>query len=555
MTTHHEVGALEIFNDALERDAAERDAFIDEACGGDVALGEDVRSLLAVHVQAESVSFLRPDGHESDTGAPRTAPWSLVGAMVGGYEVLDILGEGGMGMVYRARQAHPERCVALKVVRPGLVGERTLRRFELEADVLGRLQHPGIACIYDAGAADTRLGRQPYFAMELVEGETITDYVRAHDLPTRARLELMARVCDAVHHAHQNGVIHRDLKPANILVDAGGQPKILDFGVARITDSDSAITTIRTDMPQLVGTLQYMSPEQCAGDGTALDTRSDVYSLGVICWQILTDELPYPVRDVAMPEAIRAIREDEPRRLSTISRVFRGDIETIIGKALHKDRDRRYQAASALAADIRRYLRDEPIVARPPSNVYQLSKFARRHKALVGGITATFVVLVIGIVATAIQARRAQAEADKRASTISLLISMPLAQDVRFVANPKLAALLEDIAVTVVPDLEPMVARDVLDRIGVLYYYGGRYDRCEPHFRRQLELNREHLGAGHTLTLRSVGLLASALLQQGKFDEADAELREALAPWGWEAGPRDDRPDDATMRIRLLALT
>jgi tetratricopeptide (TPR) repeat protein len=162
---------------------------------------------------------------------------------------------------------------------------------------------------------------------------------------------------------------------------------------------------------------------------------------------------------------------------------------------------------------------------------------------------------VIGIVATAIQARRAQAEADKRASTISLLISMPLAQDVRFASNPKLAALLEDIAVTVVPDLEPMVARDVLDRIGVLYYYGGRYDRCEPHFRRQIELNREHLGDGHTLTLRSVGLLASALLQQGKFDEADAELRNALAPWGWETGPRDDRPDDDTMRIRLLALT
>ena len=323
----------------------------------------------------------------------------------GRYRIVRVIGEGGMGTVYEAEQDQPRRHVALKVIKPGMAGPELLRRFDLEAQALGRLQHPGIAQIYEAGTADTVFGAQPYFAMEFVEGLTLLEYIEKQGLNTRQRLKLVALICEAVHHAHQRGIIHRDLKPRNILVTDKGQPKILDFGVARVTDSDSQATR-QTDVGQLIGTLAYMSPEQVLADPLELDTRSDVYALGVIMYEALTGQLPYNVNR-KLHEAVQTIRDEEPTRLSMVNRVYRGDVETIVAKALEKDKGRRYASAADLAADIWRYLDDEPIVARPQSTVYQLQKLAHRHKALVAGVAAVFVVLVAGVVVSTYQAVRA----------------------------------------------------------------------------------------------------------------------------------------------------
>jgi tetratricopeptide (TPR) repeat protein len=324
---------------------------------------------------------------------------------IGRYRILRLIGEGGMGAVYEAEQDHPRRIIALKIIKPGIASPELLRRFEQESHALGRLQHPGIAQIYEAGTADTGFGPQPYFAMELIRGKTLKDYAEAHHLSVRRRLEIVKRIAEAVQHAHQRGLIHRDLKPANIMVDEEGQPKILDFGVARTSDSDAQATR-NTHIGQLVGTLAYMSPEQVLADPLELDTRSDVYSLGVIFYELLGRRLPYTVSR-KLHETIHAIREEEPGRLGLIDRAYRGDIETIAAKALEKDRNRRYGSAADLAADIQRYLDDEPIVARPPSATYQLQKFARRHKALVTAATAVLGVLVAGVAISSWQAVRA----------------------------------------------------------------------------------------------------------------------------------------------------
>jgi serine/threonine protein kinase len=392
-----------LYHEALELDRNRQTDFLQEACGADESLRLEVESLLAYRSQA--VDFIELPAMKlaaealarDEAGLRPAATW--LPPHIGRYRVLRLLDEGGMGVVYEAEQEQPRRIVALKVIKPGMASFQVLRRFEQESLALARLQHPGIAQIYEAGAADTGFGPQPYFAMELIQGRSLLDYAEEHRLNTRQRLELMAKICDGVEHAHQRGIIHRDLKPGNILVDETGQPKILDFGVARLTDSDAEATR-QTDMGQLVGTLAYISPEQVLADPLELDTRSDVYALGVILYELLAGRLPYNLSRQPH-EAVRTIREEDPAPLSSVSRLYRGDIETIAAKALEKDKGRRYASAAALAADLQRYLNDEPIAARPASASYQLRKFARRHKALVGGIAAVFVVLVAGIVASA----------------------------------------------------------------------------------------------------------------------------------------------------------
>jgi len=390
----------EIFSAAQEKPVSEREAFLNDVCA-DASLREEVRKLL----EAEDRPAL-----ESPVAGMLAAPARP--AVIGRYRIIRLLGEGGMGAVYEAEQDQPRRTVALKVIRSGLASRELLRRFEHEAQALGRLHHPGIAQIYEAGTADTGFGPQPYFAMEFIQGASLLRYAEAHELGTRARLELMVKVCEAVHHAHQRGIIHRDLKPGNILVDETGQPKVVDFGVARATDADAQATR-QTDLGQLVGTLAYMSPEQVLGDPLALDTRSDVYALGVLLFELLAGRMPYQIGS-QLPKAVQTIREEDPARLSSISRVYRGDVETIVAKALEKDKARRYQSAAELAADIRRYLNDEPIMARRSTTTYHLRKFARRHRALVVGVAAALTMLIAGVIAStweAVRAQRAEHEA------------------------------------------------------------------------------------------------------------------------------------------------
>jgi tetratricopeptide (TPR) repeat protein len=393
-----------LYHLALEQEEKHRAAFVEQACGGDESLQRDLELLLA---QSEDTDeFLETPALEVAARDLASTSTASLPAVIGRYRIVRLLGEGGMGTVYEAEQEEPRRIVALKVIRPGLATPERLRRFKHESQALGRLQHPGIAQIYESSTADTGFGPQPYFAMELIRGPSLAGYSEAHLLNTRQRLELMVKICEAVHHAHRRGLIHRDLKPGNIVVDETGQPKILDFGVARLAERD-AQATLQTELGELVGTLAYMSPEQVLGDPLEVDTRSDVYSLGVILYELLSGRLPYDVSRRQLHQAAQTIREQDPASLSSIRNVYRGDIETIVGKALEKDRERRYASAADLAGDIQHYLNDEPIAARPPTAGYQLQKFARRHRALVGGVAAVFVVLVAGVAVSTSEAIRA----------------------------------------------------------------------------------------------------------------------------------------------------
>ncbi len=425
------MGERAIFVEAMEKDdPAERAAFLEEACAGDPDLRRRIEALLRSHAtagdfldmpaaeQLAAGSGMQVDRGRSGAGlaspperfedgvpldflAPSRRPGSL--GRLGHYEVLQVIGQGGMGTVYEAAQDNPRRTVALKVVRPGFASPAIVKRFTHEAQILARLHHPGIAQVYEAGLADDG---QPYFAMEFIHGLPLDEYARRRDLDLTSRVGLLARVCDAVQHAHDQGVIHRDLKPANILVDETGQSKVLDFGVARATGADLLTRAGLTQAGQLIGTPNYMSPEQVTADPDAIDHRTDVYALGVILFELAAHRLPYQLENRPLAETARLILEQDPPRLGSINPQLRGDVETIVVKALEKDPARRYRSAADLAADLRRWLVHEPILARPPSALYHLHKFARRHTGLVGGVLATVAALVLGLVGTILFAVR-----------------------------------------------------------------------------------------------------------------------------------------------------
>ena len=381
--------AKDIFAHACELPDDEARRYLDKTCGDDAELRAEVEALIAAD---------RGDTAPLDTPAMDQHPESI-----GGYRILGVIGRGGMGTVYDAEQESPRRRVALKVM--AFLTPDMERRFEYESEILGRLAHPGIAKVFEAGVDAGR----PFFAMERIDGVPLTDYLDTREPDTRARLDLLARIADAVHHAHQQGVIHRDLKPANILVDGDGRPRLLDFGIAKVFDADNT-ATMETRQGALLGTLPYMSPEQFTGDPAQIDVRCDVYALGVIGYEMLVGKTPRDFSGKSLKEAVAMAQTATAARLGTLSTTYRGDIETIIAKALETDKERRYGSAGELAADLRRHLAFEPILARPPSAMYQLYKLARRHRALFAGLAVAIVAIVVGGIASAVSAVRADRE-------------------------------------------------------------------------------------------------------------------------------------------------
>lgn len=452
--------------------AEQRERGLRDACGDDHALRREVESLLEHHDRDDCLldrpaPYAAVDARMAHLADERSLPPRHEAA---GYRLRSVLGAGGMGVVYVAEQMRTRRTVALKVIRRAIASPSVARRFELEAAMLAKLLHPGIAQIFEAGVADFGHGEQPFIAMELVDGPAIAEYADQRGLGTRERLELVARVCDAVHHAHQRGVIHRDLKPANIVIAVDGadigQPKVLDFGVSRAVDRERALTTAETGVGQLVGTLPYMSPEQVSGDPTDIDTRSDVYALGVLMYRLLARRLPHELDRCSIAEAARIIRDDPPPRLSSVDRTLRGDVESIVAKALSKEKEQRYASAAELAADIRRHLADEPIVARPATTMYQLKKFVRRNRALSFAIAAACVTLVAGATTASLLAwsaneasRDAQAARQKAdLDAASARHQAEIAQRQAYLANIAVAA-----GATASNDL--LAARNALDSV------------------------------------------------------------------------------------------
>ena len=416
---HDDTGFDSIFCGAIEiASSEERDAFIARACGSDAELRRRVERLVDAHLQAGSFLESPPASATHSMDSARST--EVTGTVIGPYKLLQPIGEGGMGTVYMAEQTQPvRRTVALKLIKAGMDSRQVLARFGAERQALALMDHPNIAKVLDAGA--TEQGR-PYFVMELVKGIPITRFCDERRLTLRERLELAIPVCQAVQHAHQKGIIHRDLKPSNVLIalyDGKPVPKVIDFGVAKATGQRLTDQTLYTEFGAVVGTLEYMSPEQAELNQLDIDTRSDIYSLGVLLYELLTGSTPLErkrLKAVLFLEVLRLIREEEsPRpsmRLSTteelpsiaacrhveprkLSGLVRGELDWIVMKALEKDRNRRYETANGLAADLRRYLDDEPVQACPPSGWYRFGKFARRHKAAVIMAAVLFVAAAV----------------------------------------------------------------------------------------------------------------------------------------------------------------
>jgi len=568
----------------------QRVAYLDRACAGQPELRRRVEALLAADSDAsgflENAPAPAPEapprepyaapGQPAKAGTPNSTvrinlpAEETLGAMIGRYKLLEKVGEGGFGAVYVAEQREPvKRRVALKIIKLGMDTRQVVARFEAERQALAMMDHPNIAKVLDAGATD--MGR-PFFVMELVRGIKFTDYCDQNKLSTEERLQLFVKVCQAIQHAHQKGIIHRDIKPSNILVtlhDGVPVPKVIDFGIAKATQGELTDKTVYTQLQQFIGTPAYMSPEQAEMSGLDVDTRSDIYSLGVLLYELLTGRTPFDQKQLmeAGLDAMRKmIREEEPMRPSTrisslkgedrtttaarrhteapkLIHMLRGDLDWIVMKALEKDRTRRYETANGLAMDVQRYLSNEPIVARPPSRIYRFQKLARRNKLAFAAAAAIFFALLAGTTVStwqAIRATRAQREAETMARFIREDLfnqSTPDESAPEGVRNSMAEVLKratdklnQNAEILRQPKLEATLRHD----IGSTYYKLGFWNEAETQMSRAVSLRKTALGPDHPETLAAQEDLAWLWIGcLRKFDEGEKLSRET-----WQARAR-----------------
>jgi non-specific serine/threonine protein kinase/serine/threonine-protein kinase len=611
--------AERIFLDAVEcHECAERAHFVREAAAGDPLLVQRVAALLKAHGEPNPMldgDGLLPTGHFPQ-------PTERPGTVIGAYKLLEQIGEGGMGLVFMAEQTAPvRRKVALKVLKPGMDTRQVVARFEAERQALALMDYPHIAKVFDAGT--TPAGR-PFFVMELVRGVPITEFCDQRRLTTRQRLELFVLVCQAVQHAHQKGIIHRDLKPSNVLVtlhDVTPVPKVIDFGIAKAAGQQLTERTLFTQFAQMVGTPLYMSPEQAEMNGLDVDTRSDVYALGVLLYELLTGTTPFEsqtLKKVGLDEMRRLIREEDPpmpsQRIHTLSaeacttvserrgvdgrrlgKVLRGELDWVVMKALEKDRNRRYESASALAADVRRYLNDEAVAACPPSAGYRLRKIARRNRRLLVTAAVVTVALVAATVVSswqAVVAREAQYQAEsdrdraqsaekkskadqerakaaeRRAATeaaIALAVNDFLQQDLLGQAatspqtgqgvdgNPNLTVreALDRAAARIGTRFQdqPLVEAAIRTTIGASYRSLYEFQLAAPHLERAVKLREAHLSPDHPDTIDSMYRLAETFGYMGRLPDSMALSQQILKRIEARHGPGHSETLKCTRRI------
>ena len=562
---------MEIFTEAATLDSGRRRAYLDGACHGDGELLAEVESLLLT--QGRLSGFLGAptvEGEQVIAGDKvpcDEAEFADDRVAVGRYQIIERIGEGGFGVVYRARQTDPiHREVALKIVKPGMDTRQIVARFESERQTLALMDHPNIARIIDGGA--TPDGR-PYFVMELVSGVPITEYCDVHRLSIARRLELFSAVCQAVQHAHQKGIIHRDLKPSNILVielDGAPVPKVIDFGIAKAMTPRPGEHTTYTEQRHFLGTPQYMSPEQAGAGHGDIDTRSDIYSLGVLLYELLTGATPFDpetLGESSFEQVHRMIREDEPPKPSArlrgmgalmadvaarrgldgqkLCRSVARELDWIVMKALEKDRRRRYETVGALSEDVRRYLAHEPLLAGPPDTLYRVRKFTRRHRRSLLAAAAVLLALLIGLAGTTFGLIRAKRDRDRAEAALAQaqLVSSFLAEMLRY-ANPDQAqgkqVLVRDVLDRASRNIDqgalreqPLVEAGIRTTLAYAYDSLGLYPDSESHLRKALAIRQNLLGMENRQTAGSMAALAGEIEVREDHDSAEQLIRQALA--------------------------
>ncbi len=555
---------MEVFEIAVEFNGQARVICLDRVCGDDAGLRAEVESLLAAHDAAGT--FLGDPTHDVEALVPKTGSTTRTrrhapaaeasGEIIGRYKLLENIGEGGFGTVWMAEQKEPvKRRVALKIIKLGMDTKQVIARFEAERQALALMDHPNIAKVLDAGA--TEAGR-PFFVMELIKGVPILEYCDTEKLDTDARLDLFTKVCNAIQHAHQKGIIHRDIKPSNVMItlhDGVPVPKVIDFGIAKATNQELTAKTLFTQHRQMIGTPAYMSPEQAEMSGLDIDTRSDIYSLGVLLYELLTGTTPFNSEELmskGFAEMMRIIREIEPHKPSTrlstlgdsvtrtaqqrrvdvkeLGGILRGDLDWIVMRCLEKDRARRYDTANGLALDIQRHLNDEPVAAGPPSTTYKFHKFVKRNRGGVIAASIVTAVLVLGIVGTtggllwALAAERAAQRESARATEVKRLINEMLESVSPWISKGADTTLLKRIVddtarrLTAGEVTDELIAADLHALIGRVYF--------------QLNLRAEaqkHTSVAFEIRLDGLGERNRATLQSG-FDQLILRKRQSRAP-------------------------